>query len=301
VAESPLRHVLALILAAACWGAGTAVSKQAVAEVPPLTLLALQLAASLMFLAIVTRARGERLPRGREGRLLGRLGLLNPGLAYALSLIGLTQISVSLSVLLWAGEPILILALAAVFLGERVGLGLVAVSGAAILGLLLVAFDPTTSGSLTGITLTVAGVVACAIYTVATRRWLLGSDSTFGIVLAQQVHALGLAVVVVSAAGLVGQTVVPERLSVAGVASAVVSGLLYYGFAYSLYISALRRVRASVAAVSFYLIPVFGVAAGWLYGERLQPLQWVGATLVVLSVAVISIRAARPSSALATS
>jgi len=40
---------LALILAAACWGTGTVVSKAAVAEFPPLTLLAIQLAASLVF------------------------------------------------------------------------------------------------------------------------------------------------------------------------------------------------------------------------------------------------------------
>ena len=88
--SSPLarRHVLSLVLAAACWGIGTAVSKQAVAEIPPLTLLAAQLAVSLLFLAPVARRRGERMPPGRDGRRLARLGLLNPGLAYALSLLG---------------------------------------------------------------------------------------------------------------------------------------------------------------------------------------------------------------------
>jgi drug/metabolite transporter (DMT)-like permease len=150
------------------------------------------------------------------------------------------------------------------------------------------------SGSALGITLTVAGVVVCAIYTVATRRWLLGSDSTFGIVLAQQLHALALATVVVLALGVGGQTVLPTGLTMGGIASAIASGLLYYGLAYSFYISALRHVPASVAAVSFYLIPVFGIAAAWIYGERLEPTQWLGAMLVVGAVAVVSIRAARP-------
>ena len=294
MASSSLRHVVALILAAACWGTGTAVSKQAVAEIPPLTLLAFQLAVSVAFMVGVTRLRGERLPTGREGRLLGRLGLLNPGLAYALSLIGLTQITASLSVLLWASEPIFILALAALVLGERVGLALIGPSVVAIAGLTLVVVDPSMSGSALGIALTVAGVIACAIYTVATRRWLLGSDSTFGIVLAQQLHALALATVVVLVLGVGGQVVLPTGLTTGGVASATVSGLLYYGLAYSFYISALRHVPASVAAVSFYLIPVFGVAAAWLYGERLQPMQWLGAVVVVGAVAVVSIRAARP-------
>lgn len=289
------RNLLQLILAAACWGGGTVVSKQAVAEVPPLTLLLVQLAISVTFLVVLTRLRGDPRPSGREGRLLGRLGLLNPGLAYALSLIGLTQITASLSVLLWAGEPILILALAAVVLGERVGWAILAPSVVAIAGLVLVVFDPAASGSVLGVGLTVAGVVACAIYTVATRRWLLSTDSTFGVVLAQQLHALGLALVVVLVLAMSGAGVLPERLTVAGMVSAAVSGLLYYGFAYSFYLSALRSVRASVAAASFYLIPVFGVAAGWFVGERLQPLQWLGALLVIVSVAAITIRTARPA------
>jgi probable blue pigment (indigoidine) exporter len=290
-----LRNVAFLVLAAACWGIGTVVSKQAVAEIAPLTLLPVQLAASVAFLLVLTRARGISLPGGREGRLLGRLGLLNPGLAYALSLIGLAEITASLSVLLWATEPLFILALAAVVLGERIGATILAASGIAIAGLALVVLDPAAGGSTFGIVLTVAGVVVCAIYTVATRKWLLGSDSTFGVVLAQQLHALGFAVVVVAGLAASGRQMLPSQVSTGAVISAVSSGLLYYAFAYSFYLSALRNVRASVAASSFYLIPVFGVAGGWLAGERLEPLQWLGASVVIVAVAAITIRAARPA------
>lgn len=285
------RNLLFLVLAAACWGSGTVVSKQAVAEIPPLTLLPIQLAASVLFLVVVARVRGERLPQGRDGRLLGRFGLLNPGLAYALSLIGLTQITASLSVLLWALEPILILALAAMVLRERVGPAIVLASAVAIGGLVLVVAGPAASGSSIAIALTVAGVAVCAVYTVAARCWLPGtSDSTLGVVLAQQVYALALALVVVAGLALGGQTVAPTGLSLAGVASAVGSGLLYYAFAYLFYLSALRVVRASVAAASFYLIPVFGVALGWLVGERLEPIQWLGAVIVVAAVILITTR-----------
>lgn len=292
--STSLANPVRLVLAAACWGLGTVVSKQAVAELPPVSLLAIQLAVSVVVMLVVVRLRGERLPSGREGRLLGRLGLLNPGLAYALSLIGLTQITASLSVLLWATEPILILALAALVLGERVGMGIVAATGVAVVGLAIVLFDPAAAGSVFGLGMTIAGVVACAIYTVATRRWLL-TDSTFGVVLAQQVYALGFVLVGVAVVAVAGQAVLPSAgLTAGGLASAAVSGLLYYALAYSFYLSALRAVRASVAAASFYLIPVFGLAGGWLVGERLQPVQWVGAVIVVLAVAAITIRGARP-------
>jgi probable blue pigment (indigoidine) exporter len=291
------RNVVLLILAAACWGTGTVVGKQAIAELPPLTLLPVQLAVSVTVLLVVTRLRGERMPAGREGRLLGRLGLLNPGLAYALSLIGLTEITASLSVLLWASEPILILVLAAMVLGDRLGPAIVAPSVVAVAGLLLVVFDPGASGSAFGVALTIAGVVACAVYTVATRKWLLGTDSTFGVVLAQQAHALVLSAVVLAGLALAGRAIIPGQVTSAGLLSAVASGLLYYALAYSFYLSALRNVRASIAAASFYLIPVFGLAGGWLVGERLLPLQWMGAAVVVVSVAAITIRAGQPTRA----
>jgi drug/metabolite transporter (DMT)-like permease len=290
-----VRNLAFLVLAAASWGTGTVVSKQAVAEIQPLTLLPIQLGVSVAFLLAFTRFRGISLPGGREGRLLGRLGLLNPGLAYALSLVGLVDISASLSVLLWATEPLFILALAAVVLGERVGIAILAPSAIAVVGLGLVVVDPAAGGSILGIALTVAGVVVCAVYTVATRKSLLGSDSTFGVVLAQQLHALGFAIGVVVALALGGRQMLPAQVSAGAAVSAVASGLLYYAFAYSFYLSALRHVRASIAAASFYLIPVFGLAGSWLVGERLEPGQWVGAALVVASVAAITIRIARPS------
>ena len=45
-----------LILAAAAWGLGTVISKRAVSEIPPLTLLPIQLAASVLVLAILMRS-----------------------------------------------------------------------------------------------------------------------------------------------------------------------------------------------------------------------------------------------------
>ena len=286
---------LSLVLAAACWGIGTVVSKQAVAEIAPLTLLPIQLASSVLFLLVITRVRREPLPTGREGRLLGRLGLLNPGLAYALSLLGLTGISASLAVLLWAGEPILILLLAAAVLGDRIGPATALPSIAAVGGLTLVVLDPAASGSVVGIGLTVAGVVVCAVYTVLTRRWLLGTDATFGIVLAQQLYALALSAIVLIGLLAAGQPMLPAGITPAGALSAAVSGLLYYAFAYSFYISALRRVRASIAAASFYLIPVFGLGGAWVTGERLQPVQWLGAAIVIGAVALMTMRAGQAS------
>ncbi len=282
------RDYLPLILAAACWGLGTVVSKRAVAEIPPLTLLPIQLGSSLLSLAAIMRARGVPFRDATAAPTLGRLGILNPGLAYALSLLGLATITASLSVMLWALEPLLILLLAAWFLHERITPGLVILSLTAVAGMLLVIYQPAGIGSPIGVLLTVAGVVSCAIYTVITRRWISTSDSTAQVVVAQQAYALAFALALVSVAWILGGAVRPAAVSAIGIASAIGSGVLYYGLAYWLYLTSLRRVPASIAAASFYLIPIFGVAGGFLFlGERLEPSQWVGAGLVLAAIAVM--------------
>ena len=283
------RDLAALVLAATCWGVGTVVSKAALAEVPPLTLLPIQLAASLVLLVILMRLQGIPLRAGGSP-LLGRLGLLNPGLAYALSLLGLVTITASLSVLLWALEPLLILVLAAWFLRERITTTFIVLSLVAVVGMVIVIYDPSAGdAALIGIALTLAGIGCCAAYSVITRRWIPGATETSQIVVAQQAHALALALVLVVIVGIVGGAIVPTALTPLGVASAIGSGALYYAGAYWFYLGALRHVPASFAAVSFYLIPIIGVtASALLLGERLEPQQWVGALIVIGAVLAIA-------------
>jgi drug/metabolite transporter (DMT)-like permease len=293
------RHDLgALILAATCWGVGTVISKAALDEFPPVTLLAVQLASSLGILVVLMRRQGVPF-RVREQGLLGRLGILNPGIAYALSLLGLVTITASLSVLLWALEPLLILLLAAIFLREPVTPRLVALSSIAVAGMVVVVYEPSIGTSqLIGVALTLAGIACCAAYTVVTRRFIPDARETSQVVLAQQAHALVIALLLVVVAGVVGGGIAPVDVTPIGLLSAIGSGALYYAGAYWFYLDALRRVPASLAASSFYLIPIVGVTAGaLLLGERLEPSQWVGALVVLSAVIAIVTRAPAPLSA----
>jgi drug/metabolite transporter (DMT)-like permease len=279
------RDIAALVLAAVCWGLGTVVSKAALAEIPPVSLLTIQLASSLIALTALMRWQGIPL-RGGASSLLGRLGLLNPGLAYALGLIGLMTISVSVSVLLWALEPLMILLLAGLFLRERITPTLIAMSVLAVGGMLLVVYEPTSGGGqVLGVALTLGGVACCAAYTVIARRFIPEARETSQVVLSQQAYGLVLAVGLAAAVGFLGGDLVPTAISPLGLTSGVLSGVLYYAAAYWLYLGALRRVPASIAATSFYLIPLVGVTAGaLLLGERLGVGQWIGALIVLASV-----------------
>ena len=228
MATSPVarRDLIALVLAATCWGVGTVISKAALDEVPPLTLLPIQLAVSLVILGVLMRRQGISF-RSDGSPLLGRLGLLNPGAAYALSLLGLATITASLSVLLWALEPLMILFLAGWFLHERITPSFIALSLVAVGGVAVILYDPAAStGQVIGVVLTLAGIACCAAYSVITRRWIPGARETSQVILAQQAHALAFALVLVVVVGVAGGAISPSSLTPLGMVSAVGSGAL---------------------------------------------------------------------------
>ncbi len=282
------RRVLSLIAAAASWGIATAIAKRAVNEIPPTTLLPRQLAASLFVLAPLVVFRRRPVAWSPEFRRLGFLGVLNPGISYALSLAGLVYITASTSVLLWATEPVLIIGFAWWFLGDRIDRRLVTAAAVALIGGVLVVFEGGNGGHPIGVALTLAGVAACAIYTVAARKWIR-SESTIEVVAIQQGAGLAFAVVLAAiVAGFSGFGF--DGVSGAAWASALTSGILYYGVAFWLYLTGLRDAPASWAGLFLTLIPVFGVAASHvLLDERLTPRQWLGALLIVATITTIAV------------
>lgn len=289
------RPALMLVGAAACWGFGTVISKHALATVEPFLLLATQLLASTVFLLAVMLAQRVRIVWTPEMRRLAGLGVLNPGLAYALGLLGLKYISASMSVLIWAAEPVLILLLAGLVLREHIPAGLRTALAVAVAGVLLVVYEPGADGTVIGVLLTFIAVGACAVYTVLTRRLLI-DDASIAVAGVQQAAALVFAVVLLTLTELVSAH--PDFTPSVPASTwmwAVVSGLLYYGFAFWLYLSGLARVSASFAGSFLPLIPVFGVAAALTIDEHLTSRQWVGATIVIGAVGAIAISQNRPA------
>jgi drug/metabolite transporter (DMT)-like permease len=287
-ASMRLSPAVMLVLACALWGGATVLSKALLASIPPVTLLVLQLAPSAAMLWVAFWFSGGRRSPSALILPLVLLGLLNPGISYTMSLMGLARISASVSTLLWAAEPLMILGLAAIFLREQVTPRLLAVILAGMFGVSLVSgawsgvqgsdSDPA------GILLLLGAVLCCAFYTVFSRRLSESLDPVF-IVAVQQTAGLGWAVAL-----LVSGTSHGSPSDLAGVQSelavaAALSGVLYYAAAYWLYIAALRWVPAAVAGSYFNVIPVFGVTFAFVFlGERLSPVQWMGAAVILVAV-----------------
>ncbi len=294
-----LSPVLSLVLAAASWGVGTVVSKQALDEFAPVALLVVQLTISVLFLSALSMRSPRPTSTARRRRRAMSLGLLNPGLSYALALVGLSTIAASTSVLIWASEPALIVLLALIVLRERLTPRLWSAIAMALAGVLLVVYAGGISGSPVGVLLTLGAVLACAVYTILARIWAV-DDAALSITLDQQTAALVFALVLAAVllladpSQLAGSTALGD-ISTRAWLAAIISGLMYYALAFWFYLSALRHVEASIAGSFLTLVPVFGVAAAMVTGERLDIRQWVGAALVVGSVAVIASASRRPS------
>jgi len=279
------RHAQLIVAATACWGLGTVLSKRVLDQgVAPLTLLAIELLSSSLLLSMVALLLRAPLHWSRSLSKLALLGILNPGVAYALGLLGLVTISASLSVLLWATEPVLIMLLAVLLLREQVAAATIVAVAVALVGVLLVLYQPGASGAAGGIALTLGAVTACAFYAVLTR-WLLLDDSSLTVVLVQQVAALTFAVVLAAGAWLSGASDPGLPADAATWALAAASGTVYYGLAFWLFIGGLRGVPASIAGSLLPLIPVFGLVAAYVAGDRLTDRQWTGAALVVAATA----------------
>jgi drug/metabolite transporter (DMT)-like permease len=190
---------------------------------------------------------------------------------------------------------VLFLLLAAAILRERIGRALVIFLAVAVVGVVLVVYQPRATGNAVGVALTFAAVGSCALYTVLTRRFLL-NDASLVVVLVQQGSALFFALVLATIVRLVSHDSWQlESLSASTWALAGLSGALYYGLAFWFYLAALRQMPASIAGAFLPMIPIFGVASGYLVGERLAERQVAGAAVVVLATVLIAVSQARDS------
>jgi drug/metabolite transporter (DMT)-like permease len=250
----------------------------------------LQLTVSVVFLWAIVLMQRMRLPQRRDIVRLGGIGILNPGLAYTFGLLGLTYTTASMSTLLWAAEPILILGLAWLILCERLTRTLLVFSLLAITGVVLVAgidVGVEQTSLLLGNGLILSGVACCALYTVLTRRMVTNLDPLL-IVTLQQSLALAWALAIWPLEWAREGAVSLTTISPASWGWAALSGVLYYALAFWCYIIGLKQMPASMVGLFLNLIPIFGVGAAYLFlGERLTLVQSIGGVLILVAVVMV--------------
>jgi drug/metabolite transporter (DMT)-like permease len=273
-------------LACLSWACGNVLTKALLAQIDPLTVLSGQLTASVVGLWTISLATGSQI-RFDEWRI-GLPGILQPALAYGMSTIGLALVPASLEAMIFAIETPLILLLAWPLLGERLTRSLMALGLLAFAGVIILTWRPEIDVAPRhgfGVLLIVSGAFFAALYSIAIRRMSADVDA---LRLTRASQTIGwLAVLIVWWAM---QKPEPSELGLIGGALIAGSGLLLNAFPFFLYGLVLERASAGFAALLLPLVPLMTAAiASAVLGETLSSLQWLGALLVLSSVAALAL------------
>ncbi|MEZ5810262.1 MAG: DMT family transporter [Rhizobiaceae bacterium] len=288
------KGVAAATLASLCWGSATVMSKYALDDVSPVALLTLQLAASTACLWLVVWLRQVSVPRLMALAPIAILGLLEPGLAYLLGLIALTDVGAGSATLILASEAIMIVIVSAVLFRQLPGALFAVLSVIAFAGLVM-ALGLWDAGNeengVFGVVLMFLATASAAFYVVLSGRIADTQDPVVAVT-AQQTVALA-AVLVILPLEIFGRDAgvsmpkSPETWFVV-----IASGIIQYGIAFSLYMYALSKIPANLAGSFLNLIPVFGLSIAFVaLGEALSMIQLTGAAITILALTVINLKA----------
>ncbi len=295
-----LRSIFFLIASQACWGLATVMSKHVLGDIPPISLLAVQLLTSVIFLWGVISARSSMRnaahqfsPIWARSNMLKSawFGIMEPGMAYVLIILGLNRTSASNSSLLTVFEPIGVLLLAALLLRERLKLSVLILALLGCVGMSLVAGGHVLDGdrsSMIGDALIVLGTLMSSLYVVMTRRVIVHADP---LMLTAMQHTVGFFFVLCIwiAAVLGNERPMLAQVPLSSWVWAIGSGIVQYSLAFWFYWIGAKNVSAGMASIFLMLIPVFGIGGAYVFlGEQLGVFQWLGAGLILVALAGIA-------------
>jgi len=286
--------MLCAFLSVFCWGSALVVTKATLADFAPLSLLVLQLASSVVCLWFFVWLRPTTSVRWNDITKFAWLGVLEPGLAYLLSFFGLADTEAGGAALIFSLESILIVVVSAVLFRERPR-GRFIVLSILALGGLLIALDllnlqETLGRGSVGKLLIFGGTAIAAVYVVLSKRVATHADPIY-IVAWQQSIALIFVLIVLAAGWAIHPR--PQALpSAIGIWLLVaVTGVVQYALSFSLYMKALRTITANMAGSFLILIPLFGLAGGFLFlHEKLSAFQLMGAALTIGAVTLLNLK-----------
>ena len=292
MSRGALVSTFAMIGSAACWGFATVMSRDLLDSIPSSPLLVVQLTASVTVLWLLAAAERPRAIFDGTLAKASLTGILEPGLAYAVGLLGLAYTTASNASVISSTEPIMIVVLAWLLLGQRPTARLAVSIAVAVAGVTIVSWSDlmsaeAESSNLVGDVLIVIATAFAACYVVLSSRLarnyepgtLAASQQSVGLMFALLVY------VIVAAAG--AQQHDWKSLSAGTLAYAEFSGVVQYAAAFWLYLLGLRYLSAGVAALWLTLIPVFGVIGAMLWlGEQPHPSLFAGGALIVLAIIV---------------
>jgi drug/metabolite transporter (DMT)-like permease len=300
------------LLLSAIWGSSFLWIAIVLGEgVPPLTLVSLRTLFAAGMLALVLRARGGRLPlRWNLWKRLAALGASNIVIPFALIAWGQQYIPTGVASILNAMVPLFTIIFATVALTDEhvtpaklggLGVGFAGVVVLAWPSVQMVGVDDDAALAVAGMLAVAGAAVFYGIASVYTRRRVTGMhiveqpDGSLRAPLPVEI-SLGSTVtafVMISLLALAferpGSGLLSLPQSALGWVGLVWLGALGTGVAYLLFFRIIERWGATRTTLVTYVIPLVAIALGFIVlGERLRPLELVGAVLIIAGVVLVN-------------
>jgi len=275
------------------WGSSFAWIKIAVEEIPPATLVAWRMTlGAIGMVGLLVILRGVPMPRGmREWLPLVVMGAVNAAIPIFLISWGEQFVDSGTAAVLNSLVPIFSLIIAGLMLRTepvtalRVGGLVLGFIGAALLASRELELRADSSGLLGAL----AVVLAAISYAVGVSYARHRIKSTHRYVVAAGTLVFAAIDMWVLALLIDGGIVIPSQLDT--IVAIVWLGILGSFIAYVLFFFLIEHLGATMAAMVTYLFPVVGVAIGVvLPGERLDARLALGTLLVLIGIAVVSLR-----------
>ena len=274
------KNLIFLLLAVFCWGLGVPLSKALLGEMPPMLLLWVQLLASVATLTVLVlffcRHRLQNVMS--IAPILFLMGILEPGLAYYLGFLGLSQTSSLHASFIFALEPIGIVLLGALIFRVNVKLPMAWAIIGALCGVALMVSEAAHDGqaSLWGDALVFSGTMVASFYVLLSLRRVIDVP----VVLMLWVQQIGsLAFVSVIALWRGDSLDVPLTQTIGWAACA---GVIQFTLAFVFYFQGVKGQSDVVAAVVLNLTPIVAILFSVLWlGEDLSMLTIIGGGMVV--------------------
>lgn len=261
------------------WGLGLVVAKPVIETFPPILLMALRFSVAALLLVWFVP-----IPK-RQIVALILIALVGSTLQYGLTFNGLKRLDASTTALIVQVEVVFLVLIAAVWLGERLGLRQVFGMLVAFAGLWIVYGTPRLQGQHVGIFMVLGGALFWAFGQVMVRRLGdLGGVTTIAWVSVLAAPQLALLSVVVE--GDPRPALVEAGWQVWG--AVLYLGVMMTALAYACWYHVLGKYEASKVGPFLLLTPVASVAGGALFLD--EPLTWqiiVGGAVLIAGVAVL--------------
>lgn len=291
-----LLATLALVGAATLWGTSLAVSKAAMAVLPPTQLACLRFVIGAVVLALLCRLSGARPDFSRRAALLGLTGVT---LFFATQNAGLHVAPAGdATIILGGGVPLASTILGIAFLGERLSrlqlAGLISsLAGMALVGSLL---NGQGSRSLLGLALLLAAVLSGAVYSTL-GRVAYQAENLLPILSGCAVYG---ALFLVPLALLEAQATGAPALTTESVGVLLYLGVGCSALGFALWAFGLRHLTAVQNALISNLELPIGLLAAAMLGEHLHGASLLGGLLVATGATLAVARWPRRRTALAT-